>query len=63
MRESSLYTAVNLAMGGTLRASIAEMRTAGRTFDEIASIVGMRTGVPVSREWVRKQLKVHEAAA
>lgn len=57
MRDSSFYTAVNLAAGGRLRAVLARMTRNGLTFDEMAAQITTDTQVPVSREWVRQQCK------
>jgi hypothetical protein len=63
MRESSLYIAVNQASGGTLRRDIAKARRARQTYDEIAAAITAATGIPVSREWVRKQERIHAGTA
>lgn len=56
MRESSLYTAVNLATGGRLPQILTEARDDGKSFDEIAGDLLRDTGIRVSREWIRKQV-------
>lgn len=62
MRESSLYTALNLALSGRLDQFLLDARSEGKSFSEIAFDLRDETGIRVSYEWIRQQLSRLAAA-